>query len=155
MLSSISNSSLTVILSSLYFSSVCCSGQFTWITSPPSAADRHWFQCAAWGCRAERLRGQGERSQTTELEKVVGLKGFRRGDWGYEKNQVLSDRQESRGQWWWHRMESWGGRRGVWLSTNRRWKVSHSGCVCVCVHVYAFYCTSVCGCSLTCMHECI
>lgn len=101
----------------------------TWLTSPPRAANRHWCRCTALSCRAVRPRGQGwkvtgywsraeaevtrfqKEGRTARLREAIGKEG-------------LSDRRGPGDRRWWLHTESWGGRRGAWLSMNRRWKVN-------------------------------
>lgn len=161
--------------------SVCCSGLFTYGSTFLSATQgiplthwHHWHPC--WGqpigtdadllhASAEHLRPRGERWKVTVDPARVDIEVKRSGErrlWGYKNNQSTGRKVlvtvKPEGQRWWHHMGSWGGRRGAWRSTSRRWKVGRPSCACVrimcSVYIWALCCTSVCVCALTCMHEC-
>lgn len=164
-------------LLSFLVSHFCCSAQFTYGPTFMSESQKtaqthryHWHPCQlqSIGTDANSLptaveqRQRGQRwkgtdntfGESCQVDKVpgrdtVGLKQFRKGG--------LSDRQQPRGQRWWHHMGSWGRRRGAWLSTNHRWKVSCPRCACVCIissmYIWALCCTSVCVRVVPCMHE--
>lgn len=70
-----------------------------------------WKVTGYWSrAEAEVTRFQ-KGGRTARLREAIG-------------KERLSDRRGPGDRRWWLHTESWGGRRGAWLSMNRRWKVN-------------------------------